>query len=174
MIRRRNALLETAIACVERGIPVRPATIAGAPDGEWITDADKASDVWDVDEPPNLAVSSSSTVAIWRLPRIAGAYGKRLYEQERPGVWPPTMKLPDGDWITCTLQPESNLGPLATGVEYLEPGTPVVIPPSRTVAGRLKWDGSKFPMHPLPTADAVLSKVFRAEQEYVDLHGQLD
>jgi hypothetical protein len=81
------------------------------------------------------------------------------------------MKLPDGDWITCTLQPESDLGPLASGVEYIEPGTPVVIPPSTTIDGRLRWDGSKFPVHPLPSADAVLSKVLRAEQEYGELHG---
>jgi hypothetical protein len=173
MIRRKNALLETALACVERGIPVRPATIAGAPDGDWILAADEARDVWGVDEAPNLAVCSSPAVAIWRLPRIAGAYGKRLYEQERPGVWPPTMKLPDGDWITCTLQPEGDIGPLATGVEYIEPGIPVVIPPSTTIDGRLRWDGSKFPVHPLPSADAVLSKVLRAEQEYVELHGQV-
>jgi hypothetical protein len=83
------------------------------------------------------------------------------------------MKLPDGDWMTCTLQPETDLGPLATGVEYVEPGTLVVIPPSTTVDGRLRWDGSNFPLHPLPSADAVLSKVLRAEVEYVELHGQL-
>ncbi|WP_344239028.1 hypothetical protein [Kribbella hippodromi] len=173
MIRLRNALLDTALACVERGIPVQAATIAGAPDGDWITEADAARATWDVAEPPNLAISSCPAVAIWRLPRIAGAYGKRLYEQERPGVWPPTMKLPDGDWITCTLQPDTELGPLATGVEYIEPGTPVVIPPSTTLDGRLRWDGSKFPLHALPSADAVLSKVLRAEEEYVELHGQL-
>ena len=173
MIRRKNALLDTALACVERDIPVQAATITGTPDGDWITDEDTARVVWDVAEPPNLAVMSCPTVAIWRLPRIAGAYGKRLYEQDRPGIWPPTMKLPNGDWITCTLQPETDLGPLATGVEYVEPGTPVVIPPSTTVDGRLKWDGSKFPLHPLPSADAVLSKVLRAEEEYVELYGQL-
>ncbi|WP_329005404.1 hypothetical protein OHA18_18715 [Kribbella sp. NBC_00709] len=159
---------------MERGIPVQAATIAGTPDGSWITDVDTARAVWDVAEPPNLAITSCPTVAIWRLPRIAGAYGKRLYEQDRPGIWPPTMKLPNGDWITCTLQPETDLGPLATGLEYIEPGTPVVIPPSTTVDGRLKWDGSKFPLHPLPSAGAVLSKVLRAEEEYVGLHGQLD
>ncbi|MFI6827552.1 hypothetical protein ACIBG5_10665 [Kribbella sp. NPDC050241] len=173
MIRRRNALLDTALACVERGIPVQAATIAGTPDGGWITDVDAARVVWDVAEPPNLAVTSCPTVAIWRLPRIAGAYGKRLYEQDRPGIWPPTMKLPSGDWITCTFQPETDLGPLASGVQYVEPGTPVVIPPSTTVDGRLRWDGSNFPLHPLPSADAVLSKVLRAEEEYVELHGQL-
>ena len=173
MIRRKNALLDTALACAERDIPVQAATIAGTPDGNWVTDVDAARVVWDVAEPPNLAVTSCPTVAIWRLPRIAGAYGKRLYEQDRPGIWPPTMKLPDGDWITCTLQPETGLGPLATGVEYVAPGTPVVIPPSTTTHGRLRWDGSDFPLHPLPTADAVLSKVLRAEEEYVELHGQL-
>ncbi|RZU13968.1 hypothetical protein EV645_4828 [Kribbella rubisoli] len=173
MIRRKNALLDTALACVERGIPVQAATIAGTPDGGWITDVDAARAVWDVAEPPNLGVTSCPTMAIWRLPRIAGAYGKRLYEQDRPGIWPPTMKLPDGDWITCTLPPETDLGPLATGVQYVEPGTLVVIPPSMTVDGRLRWDGSNFPLHPLPSADAVLSKVLRAEEEYVKLHGQL-
>ena len=81
MIRRKNALLDTALACVERDIPVQAATIAGTPDGDWITDVDAARVVWDVAEPPNLAVTSCPTVAIWRLPRIAGAYGKRLYEQ---------------------------------------------------------------------------------------------
>ena len=124
MIRRKNALLDTALACVDRGIPVQAETIAGTPDGGWITDVDAARVVWDVAEPPNLAVTSCPAVAIWRLPRIAGAYGKRLYEQDRPGIWPPTMKLPNGDWITCTLQPETDLGPLATGVQYVEPGTP--------------------------------------------------
>jgi hypothetical protein len=173
MIRRKNALLDTALACVERDIPVQAATIAGTPDGDWITDVDAVRAVWDVAEPPNLAVTSCPTVAIWRLPRIAGAYGKRLYEQDRPGIWPPTIKLPDGDWITCTLQPEADLGMLATGVEYAEPGTPVVIPPSTTTDGRLRWDGSNFPLHPLPSADAVLSKVLRAEEEYVELHGRL-
>ncbi|TDO57356.1 hypothetical protein EV651_11180 [Kribbella sp. VKM Ac-2571] len=173
MIRRKNALLDTALACVERGIPVQAATIAGTPDGEWITDVDAARVVWDVAEPPNLAVTSCPTTAIWRLPRIAGAYGRQLYEQDRPGIWPPTMRLSDGDWITCTLQPETDLGQLAMGVEYVEPGTLVVIPPSTTVDGRLRWDGSNFPLHPLPSADAVLSKVLRAEEEYVELHGQL-
>ncbi|MFI6827886.1 hypothetical protein ACIBG5_12345 [Kribbella sp. NPDC050241] len=173
MIRRKNALLDTALACVERCIPVRAATIAGAPVGDWITDIDVARAAWDADEPPNVAITSCPAVAIWRLPRIAGAYGKRLYEQERPGVWPPTMKLPDGGWITCTLQPAGDLGPLASGVEYVVPGTLVVIPPSITTDGGLRWDGSKFPLHQLPTADAVLSKVLRAEQEYVELHGRI-
>jgi hypothetical protein len=174
MIRRKNALLDTALACVERGIPVQAATISGVPVGDWITEVEAVRVVWDVDEPPNLAITSCPAVAVWRLPRIAGAYGKRLYEQQRPGVWPPTMKLQDGDWITCTLQPDSDLGPLATGVEYIAPETPVVIPPSTTADGRLRWDGSKFPLHPLPSADAVLSEVLRAEQEYVELHGRLD
>jgi len=173
MIRRKNALLETALACMERGIPVQVATIAGDPVGDWLTDSEAVRAVWDVDEPPNLAITSCPAVAVWRLPRVAGAYGKRLYEQQRPGVWPPTMKLHDGDWITCTLQPDSDLGPLATGVEYVEAGTPVVIPPSTTASGRLHWDGAKFPLHPLPGADAVLSLVLLAEQEYVELHGQL-
>jgi hypothetical protein len=172
MIRNKNVLLETALACVERGIPVQAATISGEPTSDWITDVEAVRAGWD-DEPPNLAITSCPAVAVWRLPRIAGAYGKRLYEQQRPGVWPPTMKLPDGDWITCTLQPEGDLGPLANGVEYVTPGTPVVIPPSTTADGRLRWDGSKFPLHPLPGADAVLSKVLLAEQEYVELHGQL-
>ncbi|WP_350279127.1 hypothetical protein [Kribbella sp. HUAS MG21] len=172
MIRRKNALLDTALSCVERGIPVQAATISGTPDGDWIADADLARAAWGVDEPPNLAITSCPTVAIWHLPRIAGAYGKRLYEQERPGIWPPTMQLPNGDWITCTLQPDTDLGPLATGVVYIEPGTPVVIPPSTTLDGRLRWDGSKFPLHPLPCAEAVLSKVLRAEEEYVELHGR--
>ncbi|TDO51501.1 hypothetical protein EV643_103240 [Kribbella sp. VKM Ac-2527] len=173
MIRRKNALLETALACVERGIPVQAATISCDPAGDWISDVEAVHAVWDVDEPPNLAITSCPAVAVWRLPRIVGAYGKRRYEQQRPGVWPPTMKLPDGDWITCTLQPDGDLGPLATGVEYIASGTPVVIPPSTTADGRLLWDGSKFPLHPLPSADAVLSEVLVAEQEYVELHGQL-
>ncbi|GAA2790538.1 hypothetical protein [Kribbella solani] len=173
MIRRKNAMLDTALACVERGILVRSATFSGVPDGDWITDANEIRAAWNVAEPPNLAITSCPAVAIWRLPRIAGAYGKRLYEQERPSVWPPMTQLPDGGWITCTLQPDTELGPLASGVEYIEPGRPVVIPPSTTADGRLRWDGSKFPLHPLPSAEAVLSKVLRAEQEYVELHGQL-
>lgn len=173
MIRRKNALLDTALACVERAIPVQAATLAGEPVGSWLISVEAVRTVWDVDEPPNLAISSCPAIAVWRLPRVAGAYGKRLYEQQRPGVWPPTMKLPGGDWITCTLQPDDDLGPLATGVTYLEPGTPVVIPPSTTADGRLRWDGSKFPLHPLPSADAVLSLVLLAEQEYVELRGQL-
>jgi hypothetical protein len=174
MIRRKNILLETALACVERGIPVQAAPLSTVlAEGRWITTSDAAISVWNMNEPPNLAVTSCATVALWRLPRVAGAYGNRLYEQQRPGVWPPTMKLPDGDWITCTLQPTGDLGPLAVGVEYIEPGTPVVIPPSRDASGRrLRWDGSKFPIHPLPAADAVLSQVLIAEQEYMELHGQ--
>lgn len=92
MIRRKNRLLETALACVERGIPVKPATPDGnAEMADWLTDANSVGAVWRVAEPPNLAITSSAAVAIWRLPKVAGAYGKRLYEQERPGVWPPTM-----------------------------------------------------------------------------------
>lgn len=174
MIRRKNVLLDTALACVERGIPVQAATIGGDPaDNAWLTGVEAVRAVWDFDEPPNLAISSCPAVAVWRLPRLAGAYGKRRYEQQRPSVWPPTMQLPDGDWITCTLQADSDLGPLATGVEYIEPGTPVLIPPSTTTDGRLRWDGAKFPLHPLPSADAVLSEVLVAEQEYVELHGKL-
>lgn len=175
MIRRKNALLQTALACVERGIQVHAATLSGDPaGGDWITAIEPAIAVWGIDEPPNLAITSCPAVAVWRLPRIAGAYGKRLYEMQRPGVWPPTMKLPDGDWITCTLQPDNDLGPLATGVEYVSPGTAVLIPPSTDSSGRqLHWDGSKFPIHPLPSADAVLSQVLLAEQEYLELHGQL-
>jgi hypothetical protein len=173
MIRRKNALLDTALACAERGIPVQAATVSGIPVGEWTIDLDAVRVVWDVDEPPNLAITSCPVVAVWRLPRIAGAYGKRLYEQQRPSVWPPTMQCQDGSWITCTLQPDGDLGSLATGVQYVAPGTPVVIPPSTTSDGRLHWDGAKFPLHPLPSADAVLSEVLRAEQEYVELNGQL-
>jgi hypothetical protein len=174
MIRRKNALLETALACLERGIPVQAGTLSGDPaNAAWITDPEAANAVWGIDQPPNLAITSCPAVAVWRLPRVAGAYGKRRYEQQRPGVWPPMMQLPDGDWITCTLQPDSDLGQLATGVQYVAPGTPVVIPPSTTADGRLRWDGSKFPLHPLPSADAVLSEVLVAEQEYVELHGQL-
>jgi hypothetical protein len=136
-----------------------------------LRDVEAVNAVWQVAEPPNLAVSSSGTLAIWKLPRIAGAYGNRLYEQQRPDVWPPTMQLPDGDWITCTQPPDDTLGPLATGVEYLPPGVPVVIPPSRTDR-RLHWDGAKFPQHPLPTATAVLSLVLQAEKEHEELFGR--
>ena len=74
MIRRKNALLETALACVQRGIPVQTATISGDPtDGDWITDVEAVRAVWDVDEPPNLAITSCPAVAVWRLPRIAGS-----------------------------------------------------------------------------------------------------
>lgn len=173
MFRRRNLLYDTALACIERGIPVRPGTLGGTPAGMgWITEAVDVKATWSVDDPPNLLACSSDAVAIWRLPRIAGAYGKRLYEQQRPSVWPPTMKLPDGDWITCTLPPDGELGPLAAGVEYLPPGTPALIPPSHDANGRrLRWDGSDFPVHPLPAADAVMSMVFLAEQEHRELHG---
>ncbi|HEY0694380.1 MAG TPA: hypothetical protein VGD71_35780 [Kribbella sp.] len=67
----------------------------------------------------------------------------------------------------------TTLGAKATRRSRQAPGTPVVIPPSTTADGRLRWDGSKFPLHPLPSADAVLSEVLVAEQEYVELHGQL-
>jgi hypothetical protein len=46
MTRRKNALLDTALACVERDIPVQAATIAGTPDDGWITDVDAARVVW--------------------------------------------------------------------------------------------------------------------------------
>ncbi|MFB6726837.1 hypothetical protein ACFCV3_42100 [Kribbella sp. NPDC056345] len=176
MFRRKNVLLDTALACVERGILVLPATAAGTPLGAtWVGDDAEARALWDVAAPPNLMISSGPAVAVWHLPRVAGAYGKRLYEQERPGVWPPTMKLADGRWLTCTLQPESPLGEQAAGVEYVEPGSPVMIPPSTTEDGRrLTWDGANFPVHPLPTAEAVLSKVLIAEQEHMELYGRLD
>jgi hypothetical protein len=171
MIRRKNHLLETALACVERGIPVQPATPEGNPERPgWLTDANSVGAVWRVAEPPNLTVTSSATLAIWKLPKFAGAYGKRLYEQQRPSIWPPSMQLSDGQWITCTLPPDNEVGPLATGVEYIAPGTPVMISPSRDLSGRqLHWDGSKFPEHPLPSAHAVLSQVLRAEIEYPEV-----
>ncbi|MFC0622786.1 hypothetical protein [Kribbella deserti] len=173
MFRRKNLLQDTALACVERGIPVQAGTADGLPAASgWLTDVAEVRATWSVADPPNILACSSDSVAIWRLPRVAGAYGKRLYEQQRPDVWPPTMKLPDGDWITCTLPPEDDLGPLATGVKYLSPGTPVLIPPSRNAAGRrLRWDGSDFPVHPLPSAEAVLSMVLLAEHEHRELHG---
>lgn len=171
MIRRKNHLLETALACVERGIPVRPASPDGLPEGaDWLTDSTSAEAVWAVAQPPNLAITSCATVAIWKLPKYAGAYGKRLYEQQRPSIFPPTMQLLDGDWITCTLPADEEINPLATGVEYVSPGTAVMIPPSRLLSGRqLHWDGAKFPEHPLPTAQAVLSQVLRAEIEYEEV-----
>lgn len=191
MSRNRNHLLSTALACVRRGIPVRPAPPmrrepgrflrptwvcdCGNPDCDapgshpieigWITRPRRVHSIWDTTEPPNLLVTSSETVAIWRLPQYAGGYGRLLYEKQNPSVWPPTMRRPDGDWITCTLPADLDTLPLAEGVVYMPPGVPILIPPSRLRNGRrARWDGNHFPRHPLPSAEAVLATVVLADQ----------
>lgn len=192
--RNRNRLLATALACAHRGIPVRPApAMRRLPDrflrpswictcsdpqcaapGEhpteigWTTRPKRVRTIWDIAEPPNLLITSSDAVAIWRLPQFAGGYGRLLYEKQNPSVWPPTMKRPDGDWITCTLPTDPDTLQLADGVQYVPPGHPVLIPPSRLPTGRrARWDGNHFPKHPLPAADAVLSTVLVADQHQV-------
>ncbi|MDX6241997.1 MAG: hypothetical protein QOG10_6868 [Kribbellaceae bacterium] len=196
MFRARNRLLAAAIACAEYGIAVRPAPallraparldafgrwICGCGDllcaepGEhpagpaWSTDVNEVAATWGLAAAPNLLISSGNQVALWRLPRVTGAYGMRLFEQERPGPWPPLMKLPDGDWIVATAPAVDKLE-LATGVVYTEPGVAVLAPPSRRPTGRTRWlQSPAFPQTPLPSAESVLALVARAEQERFEL-----
>jgi hypothetical protein len=209
MFRRHNKFLAAATAYVEQGIAVRPAPalvrassdqdafgrwtcscgdlLCEAPGehvtgGDWITDRAMAEEVWKTETPPNLLICSGPALALWRLPRVAGAYGLRLYEQQRPGPWAPYLQLPAGDWILATL-PTDHDDDLAAGVEYLPPGVPVLVPPSRRrtdgfrsrilePGGQLLWrQAPAFPRTPLPAAADVLTLVRQAEQEYYELTG---
>ncbi|WP_343972762.1 hypothetical protein [Kribbella koreensis] len=116
-------------------------------------------------------------MSFWQAPRISGAEGLRLFEQQRPGPWTPQLKLPSGDWVLATLPPTGDIS-LPAGVVYLEPGEPVLVPPSRRASSaallgartRLRWqDASRFPMAPLPSAEDVLRLVGQAEQERLEL-----
>jgi hypothetical protein len=197
MFGQRNRLLDAALAYAGRGIAVRPAPapvraparldafgrwicscgdqLCPAP-GEhpvggtgWTTDVDHVSATWQVGQPPNLLVSSGEQVSFWRLPRVTGAYGMRLFEQLRPGPWPPQLKLPGGDWLVAT-QPAAAGFDLPTGVVGLEPGVPVLVPPSRRPDGRTRWlQAPAFPRTPLPTAESLLELVARAELERFEL-----
>jgi hypothetical protein len=197
MFRTRNTLLEAAVAYAAAGIAVRPApALVRAParldafgrwicscgdqlcqgPGEhpvagvdWMTDVDQVEETWRSATPPNLLVSSGPRVSFWRLPRISGAYGMRLFEQLRPGPWPPQLKLPDGDWLVATTPPAGDLE-LPTGVVHLERGVAVLAPPSRRSAGRARWlQAPAFPRTPLPSAESVVELVGRAEQERFEL-----
>jgi hypothetical protein len=202
----RNKLLDTALAFATAGIAVRPAAAliraparhdafgrwicscgdllcrmpgehanAGA---DWTTDVDHITAIWQAKPQPNLLATSGSRVSFWQVPRVSGAEGMRLFEQQRPGPWPPQLKLSGGDWVVATLPPEGEIS-LPTGVIHLEPGTPVLVPPSRRLgvkaslwdrSTRLRWqDASRFPRAPLPSAEDVLQLVGRAEQERVEL-----
>jgi hypothetical protein len=197
MLRASNRLLSTALSCAERGIPVRPAATlipqgrrglrrrwsCGCGDqqcadpgahpigSDWLTDTAAIEAVWQTAEAPNLLICSCDELALWRLPRVSGAYGMRLFEQQRPGPWPPLMKLPDGDWIVAT-RPLAEEQTLPTDVVCLAPGTPVVVPPSRLPTGRARWlQSPEFPRTPLPQAEAVLSLVALAEAQRLELLG---
>jgi hypothetical protein len=201
-----NRLSEAACAYAAAGIAVRPAaTLVRAParhdaigrwicscgdlpcaaPGEhatagvdWTTAADEVAAIWQVRIPPNLLTTSGSRVSFWRVPRVSGAEGMRLFEQLRPGPWPPQLKLPGGDWVVATLPPTGDVT-LPSGVVHLAPGVPVLVPPSRRAAtngGLFRWstsmrwqDASKFPRAPLPTAEDVLQLIGRAEQEQFEL-----
>lgn len=202
----RNTLLETALAYAAAEIAVRPApALVRAPARhdafgrwicscgdllceargehpdpavEWTTDVDQVAKIWLSKTPPNLLVTSGPRVSFWRVPRVSGAEGMRLFEQLRPGPWPPFLKLRSGDWVVATL-PRTDVVSPPTGVVHLEPGEPVLVPPSRTSvpnAGsvlwstRMRWqDASRFPRAPLPSAEGVLRLVGRAEQERIEL-----
>lgn len=214
MFHRRNILLAAAAAYAGQGIAVRaahalarapaghdafgrwicscgqPCTAPGqhpAPDVEWTSDPSAVQAIWNCATPPNLLISSGDAVSLWRLPRLAGAEGLRLFEQQRPGPWPPYLKLSSGDWIVATQPAEAGVTlQLPTDTTFLEPGVPVLAPPSRRPVedsnllqrvleptGRLRWlQSPSFPQAPLPTAEAVLDLVRQAEQDHHDLlHG---
>lgn len=137
MFRKSNALLTAATAYVDQGIAVRPApALVRAPAGqdafgkwicacrdltcpapgehpepgvEWITDPHAVRVAWDAEIPPNLLISSGPALALWHLPRVVGAFGLRLFEQHRPGPWPPYMKMSDGDWVIATQPAEEDV-----------------------------------------------------------------
>lgn len=157
-------MVRTALACAEYGVTVR----AGA-DGGWLTDPAAIRAEWDVPEPPDLFICSGDTLALWRVDRVVGAYGLRLFEQRRPDVWPPVMQLPDGDWIIGTSPPGPEIE-VPPGASYLPAGHGVLAPPSPREKGRARWLWSpRFPAVPLPEADAVLSLIALAGAQRDDL-----
>lgn len=200
MFKGRNRTLAAALPYVERGIAVRPAfgvhrtatefdaigrwrcacgdlacQLPGAhPSGtEWLTNLADVAHSWDSVEAPNLMATSGEAVWFWKLPRVSGAYGMRLFEQQRPGPWPPLLKLSSGDWIVATAAPVTR-GHLATGVSAFEPGVPVLMPPSRLPSGRTRWlQSPAFPRTPLPSAESVLELVHQAELERLELLGEI-
>lgn len=205
MFRPRNTLLEAALAYATTGIAVRSAyTLVRAParydafgrwicscgdllcdapgehlaaESGWTTDIHQVAATWS-ETPPNLLITSGERVSFWRVPRVSGAEGLRLFEQLRPGPWPAHLKLPSGEWLVATLPPAGDIE-LPTGVVHLESGVPVLAPPSRRpptkdgllgLSTRTRWlQASGFPRTPLPTAEDVLRLVGRAELERIEL-----
>ncbi|GAA3598565.1 hypothetical protein GCM10022235_82950 [Kribbella ginsengisoli] len=198
MFKARHRLLATAFAYAEQGIAVRqaysvirtasaldafgrwrcacgdltcqrPGTHASGDD--WLTDIADVARVWSTPQSPNLLATSGAAVWFWKLPRVIGAYGMRLFEQQRPGPWPPLLKLPSGDWVVATARPVAGVT-LATGVSAFQPGTPVLMPPSRLPSGRTRWlQSPAFPQTPLPSAESVHELVQQAERERFELLG---
>lgn len=206
MFQPRNTLLEVALAYAADGIAVRPAhalvrspakhdafgrwicscgdLLCEAPgthvitEADWTTNASEVTSAWRSAAPPNLLATSGSRVSFWQVPRVSGAEGLRLFELQRPGPWTPQLKLPNGDWVLATLPPAADIS-LPMGVVHLEPGIPVLVPPSRRSSDgtsllrsrtRMRWqDASRFPKAPLPSAEDVLRLVGQAEQQRLEL-----
>lgn len=163
-MRRPNRLLAAALAYAEHGVSVR----AGS-GGRWLSDPAEIRTAWGVADPPELFICSGARLALWRVEREVGAYGLRLFEQRRPDVWPPVMQLPDGDWIIGTSSPGPEVE-VPRGAMYLPPGVGVLAPPSPRERGRARWLWSpRFPVVPLPDAEAVLSMVALAGAQREEL-----
>jgi hypothetical protein len=198
MFKGHSRSLASALAYAEQGIAVRPAygvlraasaldafgrwrcscgdltcqlPGAHASGSDWLTDTADVARAWSMPESPNLMATSGAAVWFWTLPRVIGAYGMRLFEQQRPGPWPPLLKLHSGDWVVATAPPVARVA-LATGVSAFELGVPVLMPPSRLPSGRTRWlQSPRFPRTPVPSAESVLDLVQQAEQERFELLG---
>lgn len=205
MLRSSNVLIDTALTYAGLGVPVTPAwrvvrdaeaksrwfrrgalicecgdhacpTQGSHPCAEArLLDPEAIRATWDVAAPPSLMISSSQTLAIWRVPLQIGSYGMRILEHQRLNVWPPVMRLSEDSWIFCTAPPEQVMGTIGgpgAQVELLGPESPILVPPSRNAARKVHWLWSRqFPAAPLTDAGIVLMALAAAADQYGTAHG---
>lgn len=121
---------------------------------------------WNVARPPGLMLVPGGSVDVWEVGCEIGATAMRLLEGQRLSVWPPTMRLPNGRWVIITSPlPEGH--PLteadASVIRRRNHRTPLLVPPSRTPNGRLRWLWSpRFPKTPLPNPHVILGALMMA------------